>query len=336
MVKAWLFDLVPYPQADPPAVEPRRAAALLEEHLQTWTEAEAQGYTGVFLGEHHFTPYSLSPSPNLLVAALAQRTSTLRIGIMCNILPMHDPRRLAEEGAMLDLLSDGRLEFGLGRGADEHEFDKIGMPMETHPPARGHRADRPRVDAGHVQLRRRLLQDRRVDARPPAAPAAAPADLGHRHRRAPRPCHGRPRRATRSPPSSSPPSSCATSRLGPHGWAAAAARQSGPDNIGLARQMYVAESEQQALEECAAAFEYFILQFRNVALFDDPDNLPGGYESTSSSSARSTPTSRPSSAPSSTPASSGAAPRSRCASRSSTRSAPQGAATSCSRARSAT
>jgi alkanesulfonate monooxygenase SsuD/methylene tetrahydromethanopterin reductase-like flavin-dependent oxidoreductase (luciferase family) len=279
MVKSWLFDLVPYPELDPPAVDPQRAAQLLEEHLQIWTEAEAQGFAGVFLGEHHFTPYSLSPSPNLLVAALAQRTQTLRIGIMCNILPMHDPRRLAEEGSMLDLLSGGRLEFGLGRGADEHEFIKIGMPMEE---------TRPRLREGTELIVRAWTQD--TFSYDGEYYRIGESTLVPRPLQQPHPPIWVTATVTPATVQWAAENGFSITTLfisaeqlrdvqdKYHAWAAAAGRQTGPEHIGLARQMYVAESEQQALEECAAAFEYFILQFRNVALFGDPDNLPGGYE----------------------------------------------------------
>lgn len=131
MVKTYPFELLTYPHAnDPAAFDPARCAEIYESHFNVWLEAEELGYDGVFFSEHHFTAYNVSPSPNLLVAALAKRTSRMRLGVMCNVLPFHNPVRLAEETAMLDYLTDGRLEVGLGRGADAYEFEKMGIPHE--------------------------------------------------------------------------------------------------------------------------------------------------------------------------------------------------------------
>ncbi len=61
-------------------------------------------------------------SPNLMVASAAQRTSRIRLGPAVNVLPFHHPIRLAEEGAMLDMMSEGRLLWGIGRGIQPEEF----------------------------------------------------------------------------------------------------------------------------------------------------------------------------------------------------------------------
>jgi alkanesulfonate monooxygenase SsuD/methylene tetrahydromethanopterin reductase-like flavin-dependent oxidoreductase (luciferase family) len=126
-----LFDLCHYPfETDPAAFDPELARQVYEEHLEEWTEAERLGYDAVFLTEHHFTAYNLMPSPNVMLAALAARTSALRLGIMVNVVPFHQPLRLAEEGAMLDVLSGGRLEFGVGRGIDFQEVVKLRMDYD--------------------------------------------------------------------------------------------------------------------------------------------------------------------------------------------------------------
>jgi alkanesulfonate monooxygenase SsuD/methylene tetrahydromethanopterin reductase-like flavin-dependent oxidoreductase (luciferase family) len=65
-----------------------------------------------------------------MLAALAARTSNIRLGIMINVVPFHQPLRLAEEGAMLDVLSGGRLEFGIGRGIDFQEVTKLRMDFD--------------------------------------------------------------------------------------------------------------------------------------------------------------------------------------------------------------
>ena len=130
-MKFSLFDIVHWQEGDTPSsYNAVHAAAAYDSHLDEWVEAEALGFDSIFFGEHHFTAYSLTPSPNLLVAALSQRTKRIRIGIMVNVLPFHDPLRLAEEGAMLDLLTHGCLEYWLGRGIGEQEFLKRGASYQ--------------------------------------------------------------------------------------------------------------------------------------------------------------------------------------------------------------
>src|SRR5438105_11269604 len=79
-----------------------------------WTEE--LGFDSIWLTEHHFIDYGLSVSPTVLAAAAAMRTRRVRIGLAAAILPFHDPIRLAEELAMVDILSGGRLDVGGGRG----------------------------------------------------------------------------------------------------------------------------------------------------------------------------------------------------------------------------
>jgi alkanesulfonate monooxygenase SsuD/methylene tetrahydromethanopterin reductase-like flavin-dependent oxidoreductase (luciferase family) len=86
------------------------------EHLQAWEEMDRLGFDGVGFNEHHCSPYGLMNSPNLMAAAAAQRTSRLKLLIYGNLLPLHQPLRLAEELAMLDCLSGGRLISGFARG----------------------------------------------------------------------------------------------------------------------------------------------------------------------------------------------------------------------------
>jgi len=128
-MKFSLFDIMHWPGGtNPTDFDPAQAADVYDARMEEYVHAEQLGFDTVFFGEHHFTAYSITPSPNLLIAALSQRTSRIRIGVMINVLPFHDPLRLAEEGAMLDLLTHGRLEFGIGRGVDEQEFLRQCMP----------------------------------------------------------------------------------------------------------------------------------------------------------------------------------------------------------------
>jgi alkanesulfonate monooxygenase SsuD/methylene tetrahydromethanopterin reductase-like flavin-dependent oxidoreductase (luciferase family) len=126
-----IFDLCHYPFGnDPSDFDPALARQVYDEHLEEWVEAERLAFDGVFLTEHHFTAYNLMPSPNVMLGALAARTSEIRLGIMINVVPFHQPVRLAEEGAMLDVLSGGRLEFGVGRGIDFQEVQKLRMEFD--------------------------------------------------------------------------------------------------------------------------------------------------------------------------------------------------------------
>ena len=86
------------------------------EHLAAWEEMDQLGYDGVGFNEHHCSPYGLMNSPNLMASAAAQRTKNLKLLIYGNLLPLHEPLRLAEELAMLDCLSNGRLISGFARG----------------------------------------------------------------------------------------------------------------------------------------------------------------------------------------------------------------------------
>lgn len=94
------------------------------------TEAESLGFYGVYLVEHHFTGRGqLSASLNLL-SYLAAWTSTMRLGTAVVVLPWHNPLLLAEQAATVDLLSNGRLDLGVGKGYREYEFNGFGISLE--------------------------------------------------------------------------------------------------------------------------------------------------------------------------------------------------------------
>jgi natural product biosynthesis luciferase-like monooxygenase protein len=90
--------------------------------------AEELGFDSIWLGEHHFCRY-VCPAPQLVAAAVAQRTKKMRIGTAIALLPHHDPIRLAEDYAMVDLLSGGRLDFGVGRGFIKATYDGFNQSM---------------------------------------------------------------------------------------------------------------------------------------------------------------------------------------------------------------
>ena len=94
-------------------------------------EAEALGFHGTFVVEHHFTGYGQVSAPLNLLTWLGARTKTLRLGTAVMVLPWHNPVLLAEQAATLDLLSGGRLDFGIGTGYRYNEFVGFDLPMEA-------------------------------------------------------------------------------------------------------------------------------------------------------------------------------------------------------------
>jgi alkanal monooxygenase alpha chain len=94
--------------------------------------AEEAGFNGVFLLEHHFTPYSLCPSPLTWAAYLLGKTSRLRVGTAVCVLPLYHPVRFAEEAALVDQMSRGRLDIGLSRGGGELDFKVFGVDVKKN------------------------------------------------------------------------------------------------------------------------------------------------------------------------------------------------------------
>jgi alkanesulfonate monooxygenase SsuD/methylene tetrahydromethanopterin reductase-like flavin-dependent oxidoreductase (luciferase family) len=88
------------------------------------------GYDCVWLAEHHFNTYSVCPSINVMATHVAARTRHLRIGMAVSLAAFYNPLRLAEEVAMIDVLSGGRVNWGAGRGFDRAEFEAFGVPVE--------------------------------------------------------------------------------------------------------------------------------------------------------------------------------------------------------------
>src|SRR6266576_2929305 len=97
-------------------------------------EAEALGFHSSFLVEHHFTGWNQSSSTLMMLGCLAMRTTTLRLGTAVIVLPWHNPVLLAEQAATLDLISGGRLDFGIGKGYRHNEFAGFRIPPEEAEP----------------------------------------------------------------------------------------------------------------------------------------------------------------------------------------------------------
>jgi alkanesulfonate monooxygenase SsuD/methylene tetrahydromethanopterin reductase-like flavin-dependent oxidoreductase (luciferase family) len=101
--------------------DPARASELYRGYVETMTYAEQCGFDWVGCNEHHFSPYGLMANCNLIGAALVYPTKSVRIAMMGNLVPLNNPVRIAEEYAMLDCMSGGRLIAGLMRGIP-HEY----------------------------------------------------------------------------------------------------------------------------------------------------------------------------------------------------------------------
>jgi alkanesulfonate monooxygenase SsuD/methylene tetrahydromethanopterin reductase-like flavin-dependent oxidoreductase (luciferase family) len=277
VVKSWLFDIFNYPyDSRPEGLDPALVQDEYDWHLDAWTRAEELGYDGVFFSEHHFTAYNMSPSPNLLVASLAQRTKTMRMGVMCNVTAFHNPRRLAEEAAMLDYLSHGRLEFGLGRGSDNHELKKEGVPLED---------TRAWFEESVELMHQAWTQPRwthhgkffhyddvAIYPRPKNVPrvwvtAFSPASV-----------QWAARNGYQLATSFVPAAGIAQLRQLYAETAAAAGQPSSPEQVGVLRQVFVADSDQEARDLAEPALDHVFRLFKEAAVPDDIEHLARGYE----------------------------------------------------------
>ena len=96
--------------------------AVYDSDVAQMLAAEALGYESVWIAEHHFNDYGLCPAPQVLAAFMAARTSTIRLGMGVSLLPLHHPVDLAEQLAVLDVVSGGRLDVGIGRGGTLQDY----------------------------------------------------------------------------------------------------------------------------------------------------------------------------------------------------------------------
>jgi alkanesulfonate monooxygenase SsuD/methylene tetrahydromethanopterin reductase-like flavin-dependent oxidoreductase (luciferase family) len=120
MARFGVFDWVDFSDEEPPT-------RLFGERLALGALADELGFATYHVAEHHFTPLGGAPSPSVWLAALARETSRIRLGPLVYLLPLYDPLRLIAEIAMLDHLSNGRLELGVGRGVSPWELGHYGV-----------------------------------------------------------------------------------------------------------------------------------------------------------------------------------------------------------------
>ncbi len=122
----------------------RSDGEIYREAIEIAEELDVAGFDSIWTSEHHFVDDGYLPSQLPLIAAMAARTTRIRLGTGVLLAPMFDPLRLAEDAAVVDLISAGRLELGLGIGWREEEFDGFGVSMRE----RGARLD------GHLAVLR--------------------------------------------------------------------------------------------------------------------------------------------------------------------------------------
>ena len=100
------------------------------EALEQVLHAERLGYNSVWFTEHHFTRHGIVSATMAVLAYLAGLTDTIRLGTAVTVLPFHNPVQLAEQTATVDVLSNGRLDLGVGRGYQWGEFHRMNIPMD--------------------------------------------------------------------------------------------------------------------------------------------------------------------------------------------------------------
>ncbi len=124
-MKVGIFSVV-----DPDPRDPARNERRFAEAVRLAEAADAAGLSSVWVAEHHFGAAGLLPSPAILLAAMGARTRRIRLGSLVTVLPFHEPVEVAEQFAVLDRLTDGRLNFGCGSGYLPNELTAFAIDPE--------------------------------------------------------------------------------------------------------------------------------------------------------------------------------------------------------------
>lgn len=103
---------------------------LLADLVDLVQMAEAGGFETAWIGEHHAMEFTIAPNPFIYLAYLADRTSSIRLGTGTVVAPFWHPIKLADEAAITDLMTGGRLDVGIARGAYQFEYDRLGGGMD--------------------------------------------------------------------------------------------------------------------------------------------------------------------------------------------------------------
>src|SRR5215468_5700789 len=265
-MKVYGFDLLPWPYLDAPSYypdanalfDPARGREVYAQHLDQMVMFEEYGFDAICMNEHHAKPYGLMPSPNIIAAALTQRTSRIKIGILGNLPALHGhPVRLAEEIAMLDCMSGGRIISGFVRGVPQ-EYLALSMPLDDARARLGEAWDLiVKAWTAHepFEWRGKYFSYDRVSIWPrplqqPHPPIVLPADSDE----------GLEIAASRRVPTGSAYRSVGRVRAvfdryrelaRKHGWTP------GPEHCHLVRHVYVAETNARAREEAEPHLNYF-------------------------------------------------------------------------------
>jgi alkanesulfonate monooxygenase SsuD/methylene tetrahydromethanopterin reductase-like flavin-dependent oxidoreductase (luciferase family) len=134
--------------------EQKSVRRYLSDFVRLAERADELGFDAIWVSEHHFTPYGgIQPRPQLLLAHLAARTRHIRLGTAVSLVPFDNPIRLAEDFAFVDVLSGGRLDWGVGRGLFAFEYDGMGVSQDE---------GRERLEEG-VDVVLRAWQEERLD-----------------------------------------------------------------------------------------------------------------------------------------------------------------------------
>ncbi|PYN14305.1 MAG: hypothetical protein DME05_15790 [Candidatus Rokuibacteriota bacterium] len=265
-MRVYAFDLMPWPHLteasyypDPNRLyDPALGRQVYDEHFRQMELYEECGYDAICINEHHAKPYGLMPSPNLVAAALTQRTKKIKIGIFGNLPALHaHPLRLAEEVAMLDVMSGGRVISGFVRGVPQ-EFLAYSLPLADARPRMTEAWDlivKAWTEREPFEWRGKYFNYDRVSIWPrplqePHPPIILPADSEE----------GLEIAASRRVPTGSAYRTVARARAVfdryrelalKHGWTAT------PEDCHLVRHVYVAETNARAREEVESHLNYF-------------------------------------------------------------------------------
>ena len=168
-----LFSHIPWPEEYTPK-------GLYSDLTEQATAGEELGFKAIWLAEHHFTRYGLGASSLIIASNIAARTERIRLGTAVLIPPLHHPVRLAEDTATLDVLSDGRLDVGFGRGAASSEYVNFRHRPRGEPGAvpRNHRDGGSAVDPPRLHVRGRVSHHQKCE--PGADTFAGPTSSGVR------------------------------------------------------------------------------------------------------------------------------------------------------------
>ena len=265
-MKVYAFDLVPWPHLDGPSYypdsnarfDPARGQQVYAEHLDQMALYEEYGFDAIGINEHHAKPYGLMPSPNLMAAALTQRTRHIKLAILGNLPALHaNPVRLAEEIAMLDVMSGGRIISGFVRGVPQEYLALGGSLAESR--ARLEEAwdliVKAWTEREPFEWRGKHFSYERVSIWPrplqqPHPPIVLPADSDE----------GLELAARRRVPTGAAYRSAARTKsifdryrafAARHGWTPA------PEDCHVLRHVYVAETNARAREEAEPHLDYF-------------------------------------------------------------------------------